>query len=311
MVGHFGPMAPSWIISGLALAVMTLAACGTTPVTEDAALPDRALYDEKPPYTSDKLFPVKSAADAISKGDAALRGGDTDLALLYYIRALEVDESSEKAAYKIGRIHTSRKNYRLAQTAFRRILNSNREHAGALEGMGLVHLGIRNYDDAEELFAEAIRADHSRWEAHNGLGVIADLRNEHATAQSHYEVALSYNPESSRILNNLGYSKYLSGDWDAALKFLRLAANLDPAYERAWMNIGLIHARREQYRQALDDFQHVMDEAHAYNNVGYVALMDRRYEKAEYFLHEAIRLSPKYFPAANENLERVKALRNN
>jgi Flp pilus assembly protein TadD len=260
---------------------------------------------------SDNLFPVQSAGDAISKADAALHGGDTDLALLYYIRALEMDESSYEAAYKIGQIHTRRKNYRLAQMAFQLIPDSDSKYAGGLEGLGIIQLENRKYDDAEKLFAKAIDADHQRWEAHNGLGVIADLRNQHATAQSHYQVALNYKPESVRVLNNLGYSKYLSGEWHAALEYFRVVVKSDPGYERAWMNMGLIHARREQYPQALGDFRHVMDEAHANNDVGYIALMDGRYKEAEYFLREAIRLSPKYFPTANQNLERVNALRSN
>ncbi len=299
------------IVFGLVLTVMGLTGCASPPVAEDGAPPDRALYDGKPAYLSDTLFPVQSAEDAISKADAALQGGDTDLALLYYIRALEMDESSYEAAYKIGQIHMRRKNYPLAQMAFQLIPDSDSKYAGGLEGLGIIQLENRKYDDAEKLFAKAIDADHQRWEAHNGLGVIADLRNQHATAQSHYQVALNYKPESALVLNNLGYSKYLSGEWYAALEYFRVVVNFDPRYERAWMNMGLIHTRQEQYRQALDDFRHIMDEAHANNNVGYIALVDGRYKEAEYFLREAIRLSPKYFPAANENLERVNALRGN
>jgi Flp pilus assembly protein TadD len=88
--------------------------------------------------------------------------------------------------------------------------------------------------------------------AHNALGVIADLDRDYPRAQRHYEKALSANPSSPSLLNNLGYSRYLSGNWKGATAAFREALLVDPNYERAWRNLALVYARQKRYTEAVD-----------------------------------------------------------
>lgn len=53
-------------------------------------------------------------------------------------------------------------------------------------------------------------------------------------------------------LNEQGRACADAGDWDTALTFYRQAADLVPAFEPAWFNMGLVHKRRRQWDQAMD-----------------------------------------------------------
>jgi tetratricopeptide (TPR) repeat protein len=62
-----------------------------------------------------------------------------------------------------------------------------------------------------------------------------------------------------------------------------------------------VYAREGNYEDALEALRRSGNEAEAYNDVGYIAMMDGRYGEAITFFQEAIRLAPTYYAAANEN----------
>ncbi len=289
----------------LSAVLLGVAGCATKPPLEGNSGRYNQLLDENLKLLYSTQFPVKSAQEAMAKGDEALRNGYTDLALFNYIRALELDESSYEAFYKIGSIHARQGKSGLAELAYRWTLKSDANHAGALEGVGLILLAKRQYNPAQKALAKAVKADPRRWRAHDGLGVIADLKKKYRKADAYYRAALHIVPNSPRVLNNLGYSKYLSGNWNDAQRMFVMALNFDPQYERASMNLGLLHTRSGRFDKALQAFRRVMDEPSAYNNVGYVCMIDGNDKMAETFFRKAIQLSASYYPAANDNLKRV------
>lgn len=267
----------------------------------------RELYDGKSRVAFGTEFPANSPLESVLRGDDALRGGDFDRALFEYVTALELGDKTAETPYKVGRIHSQRGNRRLASVGYVMALQRESKHAGALEGLGLLQLEERNYDAAKVYLVRAVETDQRRWEAHNALGVIADLENDYDAAQGHYHAALAMRPGSAQLLNNLGYSRYLAGQWEEAMVHLGKSVNKDRSYEKAWMNLGLIHTRRGNYAEALHAYRQVMEPPEALNNVGYVASLDGNYKIAESYLRQAIDLSPKYYPAANDNLRRVLA----
>lgn len=294
--------------SVVAVMLLVLGGCATTPPAEEPA-DYGSLYDGKATVAYATQFPSASPEEANRRGDEALVKGDTDLALFQYVNALELGGADDGILYKIGRIHANRGNIRLARLAYQSALKVNSNHAGAHQGLGLILLERREYEAAEQHLEQAVALEPERWQAQNGLGVLADLRGEYPQAVSHYLAALKILPDFPQLLNNLGYSKYLSGDWAAAQRNFQKALNKDPYLRRAWLNLGLTLARLGQYEDSLNAFRQVLDEPQAWNNVGYVCMLDGKYDPAESFFLKAIALSPTYYVTAQENLERVQELR--
>jgi Tfp pilus assembly protein PilF len=297
------------LASVLALCI-ALAGCATTqkPQPSESGVYD-ALYDGKSEVAYATELPVSSAAEAIQLGDAAMRSGDLDKALFQYIRGLNFEGNNPEALFKIGLIHGSRGNTQLAETAYRWALASDPNHAGALGGLGIILMKQRNYEEATAKLTAANQIDPRMPGVHNALGILADMDQDYARAQGHYESALAIVKDSPEVLNNLGYSRYLGGNRKGAITAFQQALRIDPNYERAWRNLGLVYARDGQYDKALDALSKVQDMPKAYNDVGYVAMLGGRLSDAEGFFDEAMRLSPHYYELAGMNSQRVQLMK--
>jgi tetratricopeptide (TPR) repeat protein len=70
----------------------------------------------------------------------------------------------------------------------------------------------------------------------------------------------------------------------------------------------MVYAKQGWYDDAITTYQKVMSEAHAYNNTGEIALENGELTEARRLLNEAIRLSPTYFPEAEQNLKLLAKL---
>lgn len=288
--------------------MLILAGCTGGPQAK-AVNPYTSLYSGTSELTFATLLPVASAAEGVARGERALAEGKTDLALFEYIRAAELEPDNADIFYKIGAINLQKNAPNKAQSAFKLALARDPQHAGALEGLGLLLLQQRDYAGARDRLERATQNDPQRWKSFNALGILADLRGDFAAARTYYEAALLASPRNALIRNNLGYSRYLAGDWAGAEREYRAALNLAPRYERAWFNLGQLYTRHGRYDQAFDSFSRAMDQAAAYNAVGYICMSEGQYQCAEKFFRQAARTSPSYHVAANENLEQLRRLR--
>ncbi|NBC46461.1 MAG: tetratricopeptide repeat protein [Gammaproteobacteria bacterium] len=251
----------------------------------------------------------KTAPEALEAGDTALAGGDLDKALFYYLQAARLDPGSAATFTRIGNLHEARGDRQRAALAYRQALRADERHAGALAGLGILLTRQRQYAEAEAKLLAAVGEDPSLTRAHNALGVLNDLQRDYPSAKRHYEQALALAPRSPMLHNNFGYSRYLAGDDAGAIAGFEKALELNPDYSLAWRNLALVYARQGRYREALHAFGKVQDKAEAYNDVGYIAMVSGRLDDAESFFDQALRLSPKHYELASDNVERVRALR--
>ncbi|NIC07554.1 tetratricopeptide repeat protein [Halomonas sp. DX6] len=295
-----------WAAATLSLVLGGCAATGGPPPEGDVY---GSLSDGGSSVAYSTAFPVGSPEEAYRNGDAALRAGDADRALFEYLRGLRM-EARPKAdpLYRVGIIHHGRGNHELAGTAYRWVLDIEPNHAGAGTALGIILIQQRDYEQAERFLAPIAARRQAPWQAHNALGVIADINSDHATAQSHYARALEVNPRTPLVLNNQGYSRYLAGDLSGARQALRQAVSVNPDYDLAWRNLGLVHAREGDYDTAIEAVARSGDRAKAYNDIGYISMLEGRYQDAMGFFEEAMRLSPAYYVTASENARSLDQL---
>ena len=294
-----------------ALSLALLAGCaGPSELATDtgAARGDRnagrQLYAGQPSVVHATEFPVASAAEGLARGDDAWRQGKLDLAVYLYVQALAFDATSAEPFLKIAAIHERLGHPALAEKAFELALERDPGNAGANERLGLLYIESRKDEEAERLLNAAVRSDAGRWRAHNGLGILADRRADYALAKKHYDEAQLLQPDNAGVINNRGYSRYLAGDLAGAEADLRLAISLG-APAGAWTNLARVQAAQSRYAEALENLLREHDEAAAYNHLGMAALEGGDLLKAQGYFNEAIRISPRYFAAAQENLTQV------
>lgn len=284
----------------------TLTELAKRPVNKGQAA---GLYDGNQKILYDAKHKAKTSEEAMRLGNQALRDNDTDQALYQFVTAYELDASQYMALYKVGLIQAGKGHLNRAALAFNMVLKAKPDQAETLIELGLVELRMRRYERAEKHIKRGIEMDAGSWRGFDGLAILSDLKKDFKSSQQYYDKALQLNPTSPMIWNNRGYSRYLAGDWGDAERYIHKALDIDPEYEKAWLNLGLIDVRRGSYDSALVAFGKVMKKAKAYQQVGSLAMMEGKYDVAEYFLNRAIDASPQYYDEAYKELDRLETMR--
>ncbi|MDP9139874.1 MAG: tetratricopeptide repeat protein [Pseudomonadota bacterium] len=286
------------IAAGLAIvmAAGTLVACGSSPTRSEA------------PKTASELAAQRAAVTAaLAKGAAAERSGDDDRAMLEYASALQIDPRSADIRVRIGGIYARSGDVAAARTAYTDALTANPNHADAHEGAGLILLRQQHYDAARVHLQRAISLNAAgRWRSHNGLGMMADLTGDTKGALTHYAVAVSQQMGNAALRNNMGYSRYLAGQYRMAETDYLAALKLDRNYALAWSNLALVRVRMGNAAGGVEAFAEAMKLPQAYNNVGYLLYLQGSLDEAERYLQRAVAQSPSYYEIAQQNLERVQ-----
>jgi Tfp pilus assembly protein PilF len=291
-----------------ALALALLAACAGNPPKDEAAQApkgDRAaagqLYAGKPAIVHATEFPVESAAEGIARGDEAWRLGKLDLAVYLYVQSIAYDAESPEPFLKIGSIHERLGNKPLAARAFALAVERDPDNAGANERLGLLYLAASSDEAATKHLQKAVELDPSRWQSQEGLGILAERRSEFSAAIAHFDTANRLEPRAATVVSHRGHARYLAGDYAGAETDLRLAISLG-APAGAWTGLARSQARQGRYEEAQESLLKETDAAHAFNELGKLALDDGDPVRARDYFNDAISTAPRYFEAAVANL---------
>lgn len=109
--------------------------------------------------------------------------------------------------------------------------------AAAQYQLGRVFQSQGRWDAAEVAFGRAAAADPRNADALAALGVIYAERGELSRSTETFRRVLALSPDKAYLHNNVGYALHLEGKHVEAIEALRTAVTLDPAYERAWVNL--------------------------------------------------------------------------
>ncbi|HWQ33867.1 MAG TPA: tetratricopeptide repeat protein [Blastocatellia bacterium] len=134
-------------------------------------------------------------------------------------------------------------------------------------------------------------------EAHNLMGVCLDQKGQFGLAQAEYQKAIKIESANPRFLNNLGYSYYLAGDNNNAIRWFKKALKVTPDDRRLHNNLGLAYGHKGDYQKSLEHFTASVGPVGAHLNLGYVFNQQGRYEDAIREYETALRLQPQSLAA--------------
>ena len=259
----------------------------------------------KPEESENDLFASYSITEIVEAGDEALRQREYDRAVFIYMQALQIEESADNL-YRVGLVKIKLNDNGFAWNVFRRALELEPDHVPTHEEIGILYVGMGQPVQATRHLERVVQLDPKRWRAYNALGVIADVEKRFSDAVDYYKKALEHYPDSAMLMNNIGYSYYLSGDLQEATNWLDAAVQTQPGYELAIRNLALLYARQGWYKEAVNSFLKIDGRPQVYNDVGYIAMRNGDYYEAQRLLTDAIRLSPVYYETAYKNMAALK-----
>ncbi|PCI05536.1 MAG: hypothetical protein COB78_02780 [Hyphomicrobiales bacterium] len=105
---------------------------------------------------------------------------------------------------------------------------------------GQEYFSSQNYGLAEKHFRQAVEVRADNATAWLGLAASLDQLGRFETADRAYAQLKDLKGNNPRVLNNMGYSYLLRGDYQKARHYLNKAQNLDPSLEQAQGNLHLL-----------------------------------------------------------------------
>lgn len=234
--------------------------------------------------------------------------GKKELAQAYYIKAYESQPNNVEILKEMANIYNKLDNNELLEVCYKLILEQQPNNQKITEDYGLFLIRQKKFLEADKLLKQAL--DHTQnWKVYNGLGIIADIQDKHEEARFFYGKASLIQQENSEILNNIGYSFYMEDQLEKAQGYFLWAIKVDKGFNKAYYNYALTLARQKKYIESLSAFSKVMSLSEANNNNGYIAMRNGDYKKAEFFLNQAIKLSPTFYKKAHQNLQELHLLK--
>ena len=189
-----------------------------------------------------------------------------------------------------------------AERLYRRILDEDANHTGALCNLGVI-VSKTDQSEAARLYTTAIAANPGLKDAHFNLGNLYRKLGRPQDAAHAYQTALRIDPNNSRIYLNLGLAVSDSGDWGSAIECFRRAVGLEPTLPDAYNLLGDALGRTGRPDDAIEVFReftaHCPDDPRGHHNLGFYLASKGDYDAAVLELEFALKLRPEYPEALN------------
>ena len=241
-------------------------------------------------------------------GDGLLKKGNLHLAYVHYEKSLQKAKDNIRVQYKLGITLLAGGQFEEAISQFHVVLVQDPRYALAHQGLGKAYFKQKNFTKAEEHFQAALALDPKLWQANNYLGNIYDFQGRHEEAIQEYQLALAVKPNKGLVYANLGVSYALTGDHKKAVGAFNKALETGHAESKVYNNLGLSLAQLGKYPSALDAFKKAVGEAQAYNNLGCIYLEQGKRQEAIDCFEKAVKIDPKFYVKANENLNKARKM---
>jgi len=131
---------------------------------------------------------------------------------------------------------------------------------------------LKRAPEAARAFEKALSLNPESAEVHNNLGMLLFQAGKHTRAIAHFQAAITLGPLIPQIHNNLGNALSAVKDLAGAQKAFEAALDLDPDHLDALNNLGNLFAGRGEFENAKKCYIHAIrakpDSADAYYNLG-------------------------------------------
>lgn len=252
-----------------------------------------------------KDLPLRTLLD---KGQQLRTQGKFELAKLYYLQALQREPEMASIHVALGDVFLEQGQYAAAADVYARALTIDPDHYPALLGAGKAKRLTGECPAAETLFLQASQLRPAQPDLLTELAICYDAEGHYSQAEDLYRQVVELRPESASPRNNLGFNLLLQGDYPQAIEAFQSALSRAANNLKVRNNLAAAYILAGQEAKGVSLFRDTVGQAGAYNNVGYIYMVQQQWEKAESAFARALELSPDYYVKAGENLDYLKTL---
>ena len=194
---------------------------------------------------------------------------------------------------------------------YRKILESDAQHADSLHLLGMVAFQTGNCDAAAELISRAILRNGQDATYFTNLGNVLQTQGRLDEAVHCYRKALSLNPRSAPAHGNLGLALQFLGCFEEAAESLERALALDPGIAVAHTNLGNVRQAQGRLAEAVAYHERALAiepmNPEAYSNLGGVLDLQGKLMESMAAYDRSLALKPDFAVALfNRSLLRLR-----
>jgi Flp pilus assembly protein TadD len=178
----------------------------------------------------------------------------------------------------------------------------------ALEGKGLCFMQEANFKEATKVLSTVLAKDAMRWKTINALGVTLSLSQRTKEAIEYYQLALQLTTNQPAVLNNMGLTYALAGDFKKGSATLEkaIAAAVGEQKKPIALNLALVYGISGRMGEAEKVSTPYLTKAAIYNNLGYYAMLANDKALSRSYLEKALATSSSHYQKAFDNMQKVK-----
>ena len=237
----------------------------------------------------------------------AEKSGNYQQASQIYQQALGKEPDNKDIALALANSYRRNGEYDRAIAMYDLLLAKDAAMLDAREGKALAMMAKGDFETPVKLLQEVVKVDPTRWKSLNALGILACTRQAQGDAQHYFSDALKYHPDSPTILNNIGLSQAINGDYDTAISSLLQASSLSATgsldRKRIDLNTALVYAIAGKLDEAQAIAEKYFTRAELDNNLGLYAHLANDDQMARSYLNMALTESKVFYQKAWDNLQ--------
>jgi len=244
----------------------------------------------------------------LSKGSTYLAEGDLPLARLHLFKALTLAPDNIKVYQGLGELFLKMNQLKKAQTAYAEILKINPENEIALFGLGKAYRLEGDCVAAGNYLQQAEKLSPDNPDVLTEMAICYDKLEQSAQAEELYLRVAELQPVNPSSFNNLGFHYLIEGVYQPAIDAFLTGERFKPEDRRIRNNLAAAYILNGDEAQGLARFESSIGKAGAFNNVGYIYMVQNRWSKAEEAFVKALELNPSYYVKAAKNLDYLRRL---
>lgn len=204
-----------------------------------------------------------------------------------------LQQASKTLPLEIAQIYIKKGALEAAIPLLRRTLvnDPNNVEAHILYATVFRDLGL--YPQAEKHFLQILQRHPENPKVCAGIAILYDLQRKPDQALFYHRKSITYQPQRADYHNNLGFSLYLSGKIDDAIRELEMALALDPSLSIAYNNLGFAYGKRNEMDKAKRMFRTVNSEIDTLKNLALIYQYKNKSNQAEQLRKQSQQLKNK------------------
>lgn len=212
----------------------------------------------------------------------------------------------------LGMAYFDAERFQDAMAAFQQAITINPQASRAYNGVGRVCYQTGPAQAAIEAYERAISLDRNYIDPYYGLGILyAAQLGEYEAAINAFQRGVEHNPKEAFLVASLGSTYARMGEFAKAIESLQRALSLEPENDFAYSWLSIIYLHIAKYDDAINACQSeigIADSHSARRVLGYVYILQGRYDQAVEQLELSIALEPEDYEARAALSQAYKAL---